>query len=87
MIFQCWKSSVRDTNGEERFSRGCVTNHEQIPLYCSVPSSGSRTGHRKRRTEGQYAIECCAGGDFCNNGSFPELPKSVYKGDCICSTV
>ncbi|PSN51061.1 Activin receptor type-1 [Blattella germanica] len=75
----CWKSRVRDTDGKERVSRGCVTAPDQIPLYCSVASFSSRSGHTKRHTEGQYAIECCAG-DFCNNGSFPELPKSIYKG-------
>ena len=80
MWFQCWKSRVRDTDGEERFSRGCITVLEQIPLYCSVSSFSSRNGHKKRHTDGQYAIECCTG-DFCNNGTFPELPKSVYKGE------
>ncbi|XP_069676578.1 activin receptor type-1 [Periplaneta americana] len=76
---ECWKSRVRDTNGVERVSRGCINNPEQIPLYCSVSSYSSRSGHRKRHTDGQYAIECCTG-DFCNNGSFPKLPPILYKG-------
>ncbi|KAJ9599331.1 hypothetical protein L9F63_010198, partial [Diploptera punctata] len=77
---QCWKSRVRDTNGEERLSRGCITVPEQIPMYCSVSSFTSSNGHMKRHTEGQYAIQCCAE-DFCNNGTFPELPKTVYRGE------
>lgn len=77
---ECWKSRVRDSNGVERLSRGCITNPEQIPLYCSVPSYSSRSGHTKRHTDGQYAIDCCIG-DFCNNGSFPDLPPAVYKGE------
>jgi hypothetical protein len=70
---------VRDSNGVERLSRGCITNPEQIPLYCSVQLHSSRSGHTKRHAEGQYAITCCTG-DFCNNGSFPDLPPIVYKG-------
>jgi len=82
---------VRDSNGVERLSRGCITNPEQIPLYCSVPSYSSRSGHTKRHTDGQYAIDCCIG-DFCNNGSFPDLPPAVYKGifyklKCFCSHI
>ncbi|XP_021921868.1 activin receptor type-1 isoform X2 [Zootermopsis nevadensis] len=76
---ECWKSRVRDSNGVERLSRGCITNAEQIPLYCSVQSYSSRSGHTKRHADGQYAIDCCTG-DFCNNGSFPDLPPIVYKG-------
>nr|CAD7577122.1 unnamed protein product [Timema californicum] len=78
--YQCWKSRVRDSDGAVRVSRGCTTNLEQVPFYCSTFSSVQSThpSHTKRHTGGQYAIVCCSG-DFCNNGSFPELPPIVYK--------
>lgn len=67
---QCWKSRVRDAYGVESVSRGCTVVHEHIPLTC-INNSGR--GPRKRHTSGQFNIECCHG-DYCNNGSFPELP-------------
>nr|CAD7412201.1 unnamed protein product [Timema poppensis] len=78
--YQCWKSRVRDSDGAVRVSRGCTTNLEQVPFYCSTFSSVQSThpSHTKRHTGGQYAIVCCSG-DFCNNGSFPELQPIVYK--------
>lgn len=87
-LFQCWKSRVRDAYGVETVSRGCTTHHDHIPFYCnnyvhsqssqssSVPSTSSpspSSSPKKRDTSGQYNIECCVG-DFCNNGTFPELP-------------
>uniref|UniRef100_A0A1B6BYG4 receptor protein serine/threonine kinase n=1 Tax=Clastoptera arizonana TaxID=38151 RepID=A0A1B6BYG4_9HEMI len=71
---QCWKSRIRDTDGVIRVSRGCIVKSEQLPFYCYTKQ---HTGHTKRHTFGQYAIECCAG-DFCNNGSFPELGPIIY---------
>ncbi|XP_046386432.1 activin receptor type-1 [Ischnura elegans] len=76
--YQCWKSRVRDTDGVERLSRGCTKNLEQLPFYCSTQSfDGS---HQKRHTGSQYAIECCSG-DYCNDGSFPDLPPLVYRDE------
>lgn len=72
-ILQCWKSRVRDSEGLERVSRGCTTRLEQVPLYCAT----HHHGHTKRQAGGQYAIDCCTG-DFCNNGSFPQLPPIIY---------
>ncbi|XP_055701112.1 activin receptor type-1 isoform X2 [Phlebotomus papatasi] len=66
---QCWKSRVRDSYGVERMSRGCTTSHDQLPVLCNPNIKG---GHSKRHSSGQYNIECCTG-DYCNNGSFPEL--------------
>lgn len=34
-------------------------------------------GPRKRHTVGQFNIVCCSG-DYCNDGSFPELPPIIY---------
>ncbi|XP_054274083.1 activin receptor type-1 [Macrosteles quadrilineatus] len=76
---QCWKSRVRDSNGQERVSRGCTTQQEQVPLYCSTQHHHHH-GHTKRHTGGQYAIDCCVG-DFCNNGSFPLLPPIIYPDE------
>ena len=66
IIFKCWKSRVRDAYGVESVSRGCTTTHEQIPLICN------KNSNQKKRQTGQFNIECCTG-DYCNNGSFPEL--------------
>nr|CAI5864549.1 unnamed protein product [Callosobruchus analis] len=67
---QCWKSRVRESSGIESVTRGCTTDHDQLPLYCRTPSFSIQ---RKRQAGGQFQIECCAG-DFCNSGEFPELP-------------
>ncbi|GLH01866.1 Putative mitogen-activated protein kinase kinase kinase 7-like [Gryllus bimaculatus] len=74
---QCYKSRVRDSAGVERVTRGCTKTPDQVPFYCNV---ASHSGHTKRHTGGQYAIDCCRG-DFCNNGSFPELPPIVAPTD------
>lgn len=68
---QCWKSRVRDAYGTETVSRGCTTHHDHLPFYCK--NYGHSSAPKKRDTSGQYNIECCVG-DFCNNGTFPELP-------------
>ncbi|XP_052892419.1 activin receptor type-1 isoform X1 [Anopheles moucheti] len=75
---QCWKSRTRDPEGNENVQRGCTTEHEQLPLYCRQNqkiNSGDGGGPKKRHVSstGMYNIECCTG-DYCNNGSFPELP-------------
>lgn len=75
--FQCWKSRVRDVDGMERVSRGCTTLSDQVPLFCHPVS---HSGHTKRHTRGQYSIECCRG-DYCNNGSFPELPPAIFPSN------
>lgn len=74
---QCWKTRVRDAYGVEQVSRGCTISHDQLPLMCNQNYNGNG-GPRKRHTSGQYNIECCAG-DYCNNGSFPELPPIISK--------
>lgn len=68
---------MRDTNGIERVSRGCIDKVDHIPLYCSTQAFDGT--HHKRQTGGQYAIECCVG-DLCNNGTFPALPPVTFKG-------
>lgn len=69
---QCWKSRTRDIYGFERVSRGCTKYMDQLPILCNPHISG-KSGHTKRASSGQFNIECCTG-DYCNNGSFPELP-------------
>nr|XP_023027570.1 activin receptor type-1 [Leptinotarsa decemlineata] len=68
--FQCWKSRVRESSGEESVTRGCTISQEQLPLYCRTPAV---TIQHKRQASGQFQIDCCIG-DFCNDGPFPELP-------------
>lgn len=74
-LFQCWKSRVRDAYGKETVSRGCTSDRDHILFYCN---SHARSQHKKRDTSGQYHIECCYG-DFCNNGTFPELPPLITE--------
>lgn len=68
---QCWKSRTRDSFGVERVSRGCTTSLDQLPILCSPHIN--KAGHKKRHSSGQFNIECCTG-NYCNSGSFPELP-------------
>lgn len=53
-------------------SRGCIVEPEKMPFFCNNP----RSSRSVRHTTGQYNIECCHG-DYCNNGTFPELPPLV----------
>lgn len=62
---------MRDAYGVESVSRGCTTQHDHLPFYCN--NFGHSSTPKKRDASGQYNIECCLG-DFCNNGSFPQLP-------------
>jgi len=83
--YQCWKSRVRDTTGTESVSKGCITNYDQQILYCSTLSfdngQNNENGHGEYQEENSlYAIECCQG-DFCNNGTFPPLPVTLYADD------
>lgn len=65
---------MRDAHGIETVSRGCTTQQDHLPFYCNnYAHSSSKLMPKKRDTSGQYNIECCIG-DFCNNGTFPELP-------------
>ncbi|XP_037035584.1 activin receptor type-1 isoform X2 [Bradysia coprophila] len=77
---QCWKSRVRDAYGVERVSRGCTVSHDHLLLVCNQNSNNNIGGPRKRHTYGQYNIECCTG-DYCNSGSFPELPPIIYTNE------
>uniref|UniRef100_A0A182WIK1 Activin types I and II receptor domain-containing protein n=1 Tax=Anopheles minimus TaxID=112268 RepID=A0A182WIK1_9DIPT len=61
---QCWKSRTRDPEGNENVQRGCTTEHEQLPLYCSQnqkTNTGDAGGPKKRHVSstGMYNIECC----------------------------
>ncbi|XP_060530450.1 activin receptor type-1 [Cylas formicarius] len=67
---QCWKSRVRESSGQESVSRGCTSNSDHVIFMCKTPSF---TAPHKRHASGQYRVDCCEG-DYCNNGSFPELP-------------
>ncbi|XP_026728586.1 activin receptor type-1 isoform X1 [Trichoplusia ni] len=65
----CYKSSVRDSDGELRHSRGCSTRRDHYQFTCriNVPPSV------RKRHAGLHNISCCQG-DLCNAGSFPSLP-------------
>ncbi|XP_066158125.1 activin receptor type-1 isoform X2 [Euwallacea fornicatus] len=72
---QCWKSRVRESSGLESVSRGCTVKSEQLLFLCKTPSFGTQ---HKRHASGQYRVECCEG-DFCNNGTFPELAPVLVE--------
>ncbi|XP_047506282.1 activin receptor type-1 isoform X1 [Pieris napi] len=65
----CFKSTVRASDGELRYSRGCSTRRDHYQFTCHTNQHSQ--GPRKRHA-GQLNITCCQG-DMCNNGSFPEL--------------
>lgn len=59
----CWKSSVREINGLERYERACTNDPDHSNLLC---------GKSSYKTDSTYMIDCCRS-DLCNNGSFPLL--------------
>lgn len=69
---QCWKSRTRNAEGLETVSRGCIVEHDKLPFFCNY----ARNSRSVRHAAGQFNIECCHG-DYCNNGTFPELPPLV----------
>lgn len=68
--YQCWKYIERDNNGTVSKSRGCTTVEDQVKFFCPANQNAKTPvitiEHKK------YAMECCSG-DYCNNGSFPEI--------------
>ncbi|KAL1514236.1 hypothetical protein ABEB36_003524 [Hypothenemus hampei] len=72
---QCWKSTVRETTGIVSFSRGCTIESDHVLFICNTPPY---SGPQKRQATVQYRVDCCEG-NYCNNGSFPELPPVYLK--------
>ncbi|XP_065584478.1 activin receptor type-1-like [Artemia franciscana] len=73
--YKCWKSRVREVSGDEQVARGCTTNADQVAFYCAPGETESAQAFQK---EGAlYKIECCSE-EFCNNGTFPELPVATF---------
>lgn len=78
------KSRIRETDGKESISRGCVADVDQMQFYCNKQQSskeGKNDNGVKRhvsRSPGRAHIyvECCQG-DLCNNGSFPILQDYI----------
>ncbi|XP_073997478.1 type I BMP receptor saxophone isoform X2 [Rhodnius prolixus] len=70
--YQCWKYIERDKDGNIRKSRGCTTNLDHVPFFCSNEET------MVQAKEKVFAIRCCHG-DFCNNGSFPELEPIKFS--------
>lgn len=67
--YKCWKYIERDNNGTILKSRGCTVNEDQVQFFCPLHHDHGTPVHTKYK---QFVIQCCRG-DFCNNGSFPEL--------------
>ncbi|XP_047356093.1 activin receptor type-1-like [Vespa velutina] len=83
----CMKSRIRETDGKESISRGCVADVDQMQFYCNKQQSkeGKNDNGIKRhvsRSPGRAHIyvECCQG-DLCNNGSFPILQDYIDDGE------
>ncbi|XP_063629471.1 activin receptor type-1 [Cydia splendana] len=64
----CFKSSVRDSDGALRHSRGCSAGHDHAQFTCHHRPDQSV----RKRHAGQLNVTCCAG-DLCNTGDFPLL--------------
>lgn len=67
-FFQCWKSSIREKNGEINHGRGCsdMTRDEQME-QCSNNEMGNAT---KLLGNDTRLVDCC-NEDLCNGGPFP----------------
>ncbi|KAK2581076.1 hypothetical protein KPH14_006118 [Odynerus spinipes] len=84
----CMKARIRESNGLESISRGCVANIDQMQFYCNKQQSskdGKNDNSIKRhvsRTSGRahVYVECCQS-DLCNNGSFPILQDFMDDGE------
>ncbi|XP_050671600.1 activin receptor type-1 [Leptidea sinapis] len=63
----CFKSTVRESDGELRHTRGCSTRRDHYHFTCRTNQPGVRKRHA-----GQVNVTCCQG-DLCNEGNFPEL--------------
>ncbi|XP_058802332.1 activin receptor type-1 isoform X2 [Phymastichus coffea] len=70
----CWKSTVRQPDGTTRNSRGCITNRDQVPLYCNkhLELSGNNSTSVSISGKGKFRTECCQK-ELCNGGPFPVL--------------
>lgn len=84
----CMKARIREMDGRESISRGCVANFDQMQFYCnkqqSTKDTKSENGLKRHvsRSSGRahLSVECCQG-DLCNNGSFPALQDYVEDGE------
>ena len=70
----CYTAQVRDTDGEEERSKGCVASPAYYAMICSTRQYDGRHTHAVHGVSAQYAISCCQE-EFCNNATaWPELP-------------
>ncbi|CAH1391511.1 unnamed protein product [Nezara viridula] len=72
--YKCWKYIERDSNGTVLKSRGCTTKVDQVRFFCSHHHDSVQTKYN------HFKMICCQG-DFCNNGSFPELAMDNFVVD------
>lgn len=78
---------MRELNGAESISRGCITDVDKISL-CSknftkrlTSALDSESNKKRHVADGpQYFVDCCQA-DFCNEGPFPVLEKSRTDAD------
>jgi len=71
---KCFTSSVRDIEGEEEVSKGCIADATHLTMHCLTRRHDGRHVHAKHGESSQYAVECCQGA-WCNNATaFPALP-------------
>lgn len=70
----CYTAHVRDIDGIEMKSRGCMADVQQVLLHCSTKQYDGKRTHDENGQSAQYAIDCCSE-SMCNNMTeFPRLP-------------
>jgi len=70
----CYTAHIRDIDGIEMKSRGCMADGQQVLLHCSTKKYDGKRFHDQNGQSSQYAIDCCSG-SMCNNMTeFPRLP-------------
>jgi len=79
---RCFTAAVRDVDGEESFSKGCITDVKYFHLTCRAQQHDGASVHAEHGKSAQYAVECCQG-ELCNNATawpgLPDVPHHVEK--------
>ena len=77
---RCFTSNVRDADGFEHKSKGCVKDFKHVMFHCATTSFDGEAVHAKNNRSAQYAFDCC-NTHMCNeNNTFPVLPPVPKLG-------
>ena len=69
MFLQCFTAMVRDDDGEDILTMGCIGQLERAELNCHVGSKSF------------VAIKCCNRGDYCNRNLVPRYTTDSISSD------